>query len=299
MVNKSKTALIAFIPAVLICIGARFYQILNGIDMSSGFFYHDNSFLLSYCYQGLFVIFSAAIAAFAFLDRKKKSYAFEKKPQNLDGMGAIVIGSGFLLCAISMFYSVIEYLDAYAQNWFAIIVTAVFSLYMVSIGFFLLYTKEVRKSLGFLMLGISVYLIVRSSWTFLSFMVVASVSERLISVLMPLLGSLFFLSAGRFFMQKENKFTRIWLIGLGSSISLLTFSAAVSKVLLKLFAPKAISDFIMLTKVSAENTFQLEQSSNFNYMYLTSAEDIVFAVLAFAVVVLLFTVDKHKKEAEE
>ena len=73
MKKNSRLSVWLMAGAFVLCFVTRLLQIVLGTDMTSGFLYHDNGFLLDWGYYGLILITFVLAIVFAVIDGKKGS----------------------------------------------------------------------------------------------------------------------------------------------------------------------------------------------------------------------------------
>ena len=294
MKKNSRLSVWLMAGAFVLCLVLRILQIILGTDMTSGFLYHDNGFLLDWGYYVLIILTFIAAIVLAVIDGKKGGFATAPLSDISDGRAAAV-GFGLLLTGICAVYEGFAEGRAIAPLRLLIFIDLIAGALMVVIAFVTLYKKEFKPLLGFGYVLPGAYFMLRGVCVFMKRMVITAVPEYLIEVLSVLIGSLFFMQFSKLLSGNEKKLTRITVCGYGITAAVLTLSSALATIFAGAAAPAEISSRITADAYSAEFFFQANMGENAYLMTYTPWVNVAMGITAAIAVIVLFMGDKSKK----
>ncbi len=294
MKKNSRLSVWLMAGAFVLCFVTRLLQIVLGTDMTSGFLYHDNGFLLDWGYYGLILITFVLAIVFAVIDGKKGSFATAPVNNISDGRAA-VIGFGLLLTGMCALYEGFAERGALAPLRLLIYIDFIAGALMVVLAFVTLYKKEFKPALGFCYVLPGAYFMLRGVCVFMKRMVITAVPEYLIEAISVLVGSLFFMQLSKLLSGNEKKLTRITVCGYGVAAAVLTLSSSLATVIAGFAAPEDISSRITATAYDAELFFQAGMGENAYFMTYTPWVNVAMGITAAATVAVLFMGEKPKK----
>ena len=294
MRKNSRLSVWLMAGAFVLCLITRLFQIILGTDMTSGFLYHDNGFLLDWGYYGLIILTFALAIVFAVIDGKKGGFASTPLSDISDGRAA-VIGFGLLLTGMCAFYEGFAEKGALAPLKLLIYIDFIAGALMVLLAFMTLYKKEFTHALGFCYVLPGAYFMLRGVCVFMKRMVITAVPEYLIEALSVLVGSLFFMQLSKLLSGNEKKFTRITVCGYGVTAAVLTLSSALATITAGFAAPEEISSRITATAYNSELFFQASMGENAYFMTYTPWVNVAMGITAAAATIVLFMGEKPSK----
>lgn len=280
--------------AFVLCLVARLLQIILGTDMTSGFLYHDNGFLLDWGYYALIILTFILAIVLAVIDGKKGSFAETPLSDISDGRAA-AIGFGLLLTGMCAVYEGFAERGAIAPLRLLIYVDFIAGALMVVLAFVTLFKKEFKPALGFGYVVPGAYFMLRGVCVFMKRMVIAAVPEYLIETLAVLIGSLFFMQLSKLLSGNEKKLTRITVSAYGITAAVLTLSSSLATILASVAAPAEISSRITASYNNAEFFFQTAMGKDAYFMAYMPWVNVAMGITAAVSVIVLFMGDKPKK----
>lgn len=298
MKKNSRLSVWLMAGAFVLCLVSRLFQIILGTDMTSGFLYHDNGFLLEWGYCALMIVTFVLAIIFAVVDGKKGDFA-TAPVSDISDWRAAAIGFGLLLTGMCAVYEGITERHAIAPLKLLIYVDFIAGALMVALAFITLYKKEFTPALGFGYVVPGAYFMLRGVCIFMKRMVVAAVPEYLIETLTVLIGSLFFMQLSKLLSGNEKKLTRITVSGYGVTAAVLTLSSALATIIASFAAPAEISSRITASAYTAELYYQAGMGEDAYFMVYTPWVNVAMGVTAVIAVVVLFMGEKPKKADSE
>lgn len=294
MKKNSRLSVWLMAGAFVLCLVSRLLQIILGTDMTSGFLYHDNGFLLDWGYYALIIITFILAIFFAVIDGKKGSFAETPLSDISDGRAA-AIGFGLLLTGMCAVYEGITEGSAIAPLRLLIYIDFIAGALMVVLAFITLFKKEFKPALGFGYVVPGAYFMLRGVCVFMKRMVISAVPEYLIETLAVLIGSLFFMQFSKLLSGNEKKLTRITVSAYGITAAVLTLSSSLATILASVAAPAEISSRITASSYNADFFFQSAMGKDAYFMAYTPWVNVAMGITAAVSVIVLFMGDKPKK----
>ena len=308
MTKNSKFSLLAIIPLFVLCFIARFFQISNGTDFSTGFLYNENGFLVNFAFYGLLILTLGAVIALCVLDKKRGSAYFENDVRGtMVDMRAVAVGFPLLVAGAMAAYEGYLQLSALTPSAFLIFVDFLFGAAMVILGFVILYKKEITAAVGFSLVVPAIYYTLRGICVFIDRMVIASVPEYLIECLTIIGMGVFFMLLAKLLSGNESKHTRTAVSAVGATVSVMTLSSAITAVAADLIYSHDIGTRIVTNANDAElyrqalisQTALMNVSDHGYHMAYTSWVDVVMAVLIILTLSSLYAKAKPVQAEEE
>lgn len=308
MTKNSKFSLFAIIPAFLLCAAARFFQVSDGTDFSTGFLYNENGFLVNFAFNGLLILTLVAVIALCILDKKRGSAYFENDVRGtMVDMRAVAVGFPLLIAGALAAYEGYLQMGALTPSAFLIFVDFLFGALMIVQGFVILYKKEITAALGFSLVIPAVYYTLRGICVFIDRMVIASVPEYLIECLIIIGMGVFFMLLAKLFSGNESKRTRTAVSAVGITVSVMTLSSAVATIAADLLYPHDIGTRIVANANDAElyrqalisQTALMNVSDHGYHMAYTSWVDVAMALLILLTLAALYRKAKPVQPEEE
>lgn len=294
MNKNSKLSLFAIIPAFVLCLAARYFQIAYGTDFSTGSLYIGNGFLFDFSFNGLLIITLVATLVLGVADKKRGS-AFYGGGAVTDGR-AVMVGFPLLVAGALAAYEGYMQTKALTPSGFLIFVDFLFGAAMLVLAFVILYKKEITPALGFSFIIPAIYYTLRGIAVFNDRMVIASIPEYLADCLTIIGMGVFFMLMAKLLSGNEGKNTRTALCAVGSATAVLTLSNAAAVIIADVMHPSDIGTRIVSTAEEAERCKQalisgtLFSASDHGYfMSYTSWVDVVMAVMVILTLAALFT----------
>ncbi|MGN0651025.1 MAG: hypothetical protein ACI4KM_11355 [Oscillospiraceae bacterium] len=286
--KNSRLAMWALIPAFVLCFAVRLVQILAGTDMNTGFMYDDCGFLLKYGYYGLIILTAAALVALVILDIKRgSSLEAADSEKFVDGRAVMAAFPMLIMGALTIYEGVIE-MRAITPSALLIFTDFVLGGLVTLTAFITLYKKEIKRLLGFSYAAGALLFLMRLMCYFMDQMAVASIPERLINCLAPAFATVFFMQLARLLCGAKQKKTTGSLVVLGGTGAVLILSSALATITAGLVAPEEIASRITNDSYKAELFKQVAFGKNYYMMQWMSWVDVLFAVMALLVIVVLY-----------
>ncbi len=290
-----KKSLIAMIAGFVLCTAIRLYTIVACTDMTTGFYYHDSALLCNILYFGAVALTFVGTIVTALLDEKGGLDSVTEK--DVTDARAAVVGFGLLVLALFAGYDGMAEAKAVTPLSMLIISDYAFAAGAAILAFIILYQKEFKPFMGFIMALGGGYYTARGICCFKERMVIASVPEYVISALSTVGAAVTFLMLARFFSGNSGKFTKKAMFGWGAATAVMTLSSAAATALADIAAPEEISRRITLSEREAELFFQTVGGDGGYMMVYTPLYDIVTGLFIAAVLItVLYT--KHTETAE-
>lgn len=283
--------------AFVLCFAVRLFQIVLGTDMTTGFLYHDNGFLLDWGYYALAALAFVLAIVFAVYDGKKGTFQ-TASISDITDIRAAVLGFGMLIIGLCSVYDGFLEKNAISPLNLVIFVDFVFGAAMVVIAFATLYMKEFKPWLGFSYAVAGVYFTLRAVAVFLERMVIATVPEYMIECITVICGAVFFMLLSKLLSGNEKKLTRISLCGFGVVTAVLSLSSSFATITAWLTAPEEISSRITPSSYEAELYFQNQAGVSPYKLVFTPWVNVAMGLTAAAVVIVLFMRSKKSASAE-
>ncbi len=308
MIKNSKFSFLAIVPLFILGFLARFLQIANGTDFSTGFFYNENGFFMSFMYYGLLILALAAVIALCFVDKKRGSAYFKNDIRStMVDMRAVALGFPMLVAGAMAAYEGYLQMNAMTPSAFLIFVDFFFGAAMVILGFVILYKKEITPAVGFSLVVPAIYYTLRGICVFIDRMVIASVPEYLIECLTIIGMGLFFMLLAKLLSGNESKRTRTAVSAVGVTVSVMTLASAIATIAADIIYPHDIGTRIVANANDAELYKQtlISQTALFNvtdrgyHMAYTSWVDVILAVGIILVLAALYTKAKPAQAEAE
>ena len=130
---------------------------------------------------------------------------------------------------------------------------------------------------------------------FMDQMAVASIPERLIKCLAPIFATVFFMQLAKLLCGAQQKKTAASLVVIGGTGAVLILSSALATIVAGLIAPSDIASRITSDSYKAELFKQVSFGKNYYMMQWMSWVDVLFAVMAVLVIVVLYMRPAEKK----
>lgn len=290
-----KKSLIALIAGFVVCTAIRLYTIVAGTEMTSGFYYHDSELLSNILYYGAIILTFVGAVIAARSDEKGGFGSVTEK--DVTDARAAVVGFGLLILALFAGYEGMAEAKALTPLSMRILADYAFAAGAAILAFIVLYKKEFKPFMGFIMALGGAYYTARGICCFKERMVIASVPEYVIAALSAVGASVTFLMFARFFSGNSGKLTKKAMFGWGVSTAVMTLSSAAATALAHLTAPEEISRRITPSKYEAELFFQTVGGEDSYKLVYTPLMDIVTAVFIAAVLITVLYA-KHTETAE-
>lgn len=291
-----KKSLIALIAGFVLCTAIRLYTIVACTDMTSGFYYHDSELLSNILYYGAIALtFVGAVIAARFDEKGEFGRVTEK---DVTDARAAVVGFGLLILALFAGYEGMAEAKSRTPLSMLILADYAFAAGAVILAFIVLYKKEFKPFMGFIMALGGAYYTARGICCFKERMVIASVPEYVIAALSAVGASVTFLMFARFFSGNSGKLTKKAMCGWSAATAVMILSSAAATALAHLAAPEEISRRITLSKYEAEMFFQAVIGEDGYKMAYTPLVDIVSAVFIAAVLITVLYA-KHTEAAAD
>jgi len=276
--KKPRTFLITFfIVAVAAAIIVRYLQfIAEVIDFNTGFFHH----YAGYWRYLHYVVLGAGLAGFialAIIEKKRKTRFFTKKLSHFDESDLAFCGIMLLLAGFAVVYTAIGRGLSNHNSTEMLMVFLGTAAYALA-GSILLFRKKTYPVIGLAFLALSGYYVARLIILFLNNYIILNMSEHLVRLIITIMMSLFFLSAGRMFMRAETKRTRIKVCIFGFFAITAAVSEMAAKLIFLLGAPRVTRDSLN----SAVTEF--------------IPPDMLWAAETIAVLTFLFCMTRYKHE---
>lgn len=293
--KNSRLAMWALIPAFLLCFAVRLVQILAGTDMNTGFMYDDCGFLLKYGYYGLLIITAGALIALVILDTKRGcAISDADSARFVDGRAVMAAFPMLVMGALTVYEGVVE-MRAITPSALLIFTDFVLGGIVTLVAFITLYKKEFNRFLGFSYVAGALLFMVRLMCYFMDQMAVASIPERLIKCLAPIFATVFFMQLAKLLCGAQQKKTAASLVVIGGTGAVLILSSALATIAAGLIAPSDIDLRITSDSYKAELFKQVSFGKNYYMMQWMSWVDVLFAVMAVLVIVVLYMRPAEKK----
>lgn len=310
MTKNSKLSLFAIAPAFVLGFLARFFQITNGTDFSTGFFHDENGFFMNFAFYGLLILTLAAVIALCLLDKKRGSAYFENNiPAAVVDMRAVAVGFPLLLAGAMAAYEGYLQINTLTPSAFLIFVDFFFGAAMVILGFVILYKKEITLGIGFSLIIPAVYYTLRGICVFIDRMVIASVPEYLLECLTIISMGVFFMLLAKLLSGNESKRTRTAVSAVGATVSVMTLSSAIATIAADIIYAHDIGTRIVSNAADAElgrqtllsQTVLMNVSDHGYHMAYTSWVDVALAIGIILMLAALYSKAKpaSSDEAEE
>ena len=134
---------------------------------------------------------------------------------------------------------------------------------------------------------------------FMDQMAVASIPERLIKCLAPIFATVFFMQLAKLLCGAQQKKTAASLVVIGGTGAVLILSSALATIVAGLIAPSDIASRITSDSYKAELFKQVSFGKNYYMMQWMSWVDVLFAVMAVLVIVVLYMRPAEKKNSAD
>jgi len=243
--KKARSLLVVFfIVAVAAAIIVRYTQLIGKvIDFNTGFFYHYAGALKYLHYIALGAAFIGFIIL-AIIEKKRRTLFFSKRLGHFDETDTAICGIMLLIAGFAVVYSAFtEGFDklSYIEILYVIIGTLAYGF----AGGILLFKKRAYPSVGLAFLALSGYYVVRLVMLFVENYIILNMPEHLVRLVIALLFSLFYLSAGRMFMRAESKGTRMKACVFGFFGATIAVSEITAKLIFLFGSPSVTRDNLM------------------------------------------------------
>ncbi|MEZ3437661.1 MAG: hypothetical protein K1W18_02120 [Oscillospiraceae bacterium] len=289
-----KKSLIAMIAGFVLCTAIRLYTIAACTDMTTGFYYHDSALLCNILYYGAVALtFVGAVIAARF--DEKGEFGRIAETDITDGRAA-VIGFGLLISAMFVGYEGMAEAKTLTPSSMLMMADYAFAAGAAILAFIILYKKEFKPFMGFILALGGAYFTARGINCFKERMVIASVSEYVIAALCTVGAAVTFLMFARFLSGNSGKHTKKAMFGWGTATAVMTLSSAAATALAHLTAPEEISRRITVSKREAELFFQTVYGKDGYMMAYTPLVDIVTGLFIAAVLITVLYA-KHTEVA--
>ncbi len=308
MTRNSKISLFAIIPAFVLCLLARFMQIV-GTDFRIGSLYDDVSFIADYGFAILLVLTFAAVILLARLDRKNGAALYQNNiRETMVDMKAVAVGFPLLVAGAMAAYEGFMQTKALVPSAFLMFVDFVLGGAMAILGFIILYKKEITSLLGFCVIVPALYYTLRGIGVFMGRMAIFTIPEYLIEALTIIGMGVFFMLLAKLLSGNEGKRTRTALCAVGVVTAVMTLANAFAVMIVDIFGIQNAEGFNLADRI-VENSveaakFKQALISKFiftdigdhgYYMAYTSWVDVVMAV---GIVLILIALYKKNKPVE-
>ncbi len=307
MIKNSKFSLFAIIPAFILGFLARFFQIANGTDFSTGFLYNENGFFMNFVFYGLLILTLGAVIVLCFLDKKRGSAYFENDVRStMVDMRAVAVGFPLLIAGAMAAYEGYLQMSALTPSAFLIFVDFFFGAAMVILGFVILYKKEITPAVGFSLVVPAIYYTLRGICVFIDRMVIASVPEYLIECLTIIGMGVFFMLLAKLLSGNESKRTRTAVSAVGATVSVMTLSSAIATIAADIIYPYDIGTRIVANANDAElykqtiisQTALMNVSDHGYHMAYASWVDVILAIGIILMLAALYAKAKPAQTQE-
>lgn len=204
----------------------RIAQLLTVVDFETmGFFDSAAPYLLT---NGIYLFFLLAAVIFGvgiFLDKKKGYDCYTCKASGLSPKFTLIMGISFIAGFCLQFF---QLFFGSGLRGLALVGEIVTMAAYLAAAFMLLARKEIKPSIGYIQLVISVSYTVKAAALFMQDTIIVRVSDELILLLSYVMSVLFFLALGRFISGNETKTSRIKLLFTAGAVSVLSVCASLS-----------------------------------------------------------------------
>ena len=293
-----KKSLIALIVGFVVCTAIRLYSIAACTDMTTGFYYHDSELLCNILYYGAIALTFIGTIIAARSDEKGGFGSVDEKDVT-DGRAAVV-GFGLLILALFAGYEGMAEAKAVTPLSLLMIADYMFAGGAAILAFIVLYMKEFKPFMGFIMALGGGYYTARGICCFKERMVIASVPEYVIAALSAVGAAVTFLMFARFFSGNSGKFTKRAMLGWSSATAAMIFSSSAATALASFAAPAEVSRRVTFSKSEAEIYFQTVCGDGGYMMVIMPLVDIITAVFITAVMItVLYSKHTERPEAPE
>ncbi len=303
MNKKMGLALPVLVALMVLCFAARLLQIVVGTDMTSGYLYSDNNFLINYGYYVLIALSCAAFIITAVLDLKR---GVGTAPiQSFTDTKAAVIGFSMLLIGLCACYEGLEEINSLTPSPFAILTDFLFGAAIIATAFVTLYKKEFTPGLGFSYCVGGVFCAARGIDFFTDKMAIVTIPEYLIEALGIIFSGVFFMLLAKQLSGNEQKLTRVSMFCAGGLSAITNVSSALAVITAYICAPTEISSRITISPSAAEFYYQNNMGIDAYLLTFTPWVNLAMGIAAVAILVSLsgrgepFVFRSQKKETEE
>ena len=243
--KKARSLLIVFfIVAAAAAIIVRYTQLIGKvIDFNTGFFYHYAGGLKYLHY----IILGGAFIGFiiiAIIEKKRRTLFFSKRLGHFDETDTAICGIMLLIAGFAVVYS--AFTEGFGKLGYTEILSVILGTLAYSFaGGILLFKKRAYPAVGLAFLALSGYYVARLVMLFVENYIILNMPEHLIRLVITLLFSLFYLSAGRMFMRAETKGTRVKACVFGFFGAVTAVSEMTAKLIFLFGSPSVTRDNLM------------------------------------------------------
>lgn len=287
MRNGGRATLAVMIAGLVLCTLTRVYTITAGTDMTMGYYYHDSELLCNILYYGLLTAVAAAAMIAAQLNKRGEFGRVE--PADIVDARAAVIGFGLLVLALYAGFEGLAERKAIAPSSKLMIADFLFAGCGIALSFIIMYKKEFKPYMGFIMAFSGLYYTMRGIDCFSDRMVITSIPEYLIQAMSAVGAAVTFVLLGRFLSGNAGKMTKTALYGWGTATAVLNLSSAGATALASVLAPAEVSDRITMSADTAALFFQSKQGDAPYMMAFTPLFDVLTGLyIGVVLVTILF-----------
>lgn len=251
MEKNSKLALWTLIPAAVLVLVCRVWQLVTCVDYDTGFFSDGSGFWGMSLYILLGVAALGLILAIIF-DKKKSSSAFSKLACDLSPKQTAGLGFVFLAAAACFFYDIFRGFEGKID--LGLIGNGIMCAVLLAVAFILLGNKSVKPAAGYIMILPAVGYTIKSAALFISDTVVVRESAKLLVLLSYIAAVLFYLAFGRFLSANETKSTRAKVIFFAGAAFLLNVASVAAAIVTIIAGPSPINAEVTVTAYSELGT---------------------------------------------
>lgn len=297
MRNGGRATLWVMIAGLVLCTLTRVYTIAAGTDMTMGYFYHDSELLCNILYYGLLAAVAAAAFVAARID-KKGGFGRTEAADIVDAR-ACVIGFGLLILAMYAGYEGLTETRALHPSPKLIFADFIFAGMGAAVAFIILYKKEFKPYLGFLMSFGGLYYTMRGINCFNMRMVITSMPEYLIQAMSTVGAAVTFILLAKFLSGNEGKMTKTFLCVWGTATAVLNLSSAGATALASVLAPARVSERITTSAAAAALFFQTSRGEEPYMMAFTPLFDVLTGLYIGTVLVTILFAGHTERAAKD
>ncbi|MDE7360781.1 MAG: hypothetical protein K2N38_02480 [Oscillospiraceae bacterium] len=297
MRRGGRTTLVVMIAGLVLCTLTRVYTIAAGTDMTMGFFYHDSELLCNILYYGLLT--AVAVAAMAAAHKDAKGAFGRVEATDIVDARAAVIGFGLLVLAMYAGYEGMKETKTLSPSSKLIIADFIFAAAGAVLAFVILYKKEFKPVMGFIMAFGGLYYTMRGINCFNKRMVITSIPEYLIQAMSAVGAAVTFILLAKFLSGNAGKLTKTALCGWGAATVVLNLSSAGATALADVTALGEVSARIVPSANEAAMYFQMSAGDEPYKMAFTPLLDVLTGLFIGAVLIVILFARHTERAAKE
>ncbi len=262
--------------------------------MNTGFLNDENGLLVNLGFYCSLVLVFAAVLLLSLLDKKRGGAYFTNEVSDMVDGRAIMLGFPLLVAGALAIYEGYAQTKAVTPSGFLVFIGFVLGAAMVILAFIILYKKEIKPLLGFLLILPALYYTLRGIAIFLKHMAVTTVPEYLIEGLCIIGFTVFFMQLAKYMTGNSTRTTRPLLSAVGITTAAATLSNALAVIIADIADPYNVSVRIVPDRITAELLEQQKRSSGvYGYhMSYTSWVDVMIAVCIILTLIALYKKSK-------